>query len=207
MKTRTLLVVVCMLFVAVPAAHADGDPASDYLLGLKTFIPPDSGFSTAQTNALNAVVTTALSRGYEIRVAVLATRYDMGSVGVLYGKPRLYARFLSEELAFVYKGRVLVVMGAGLGVARSGQAVPKAQTILDAFPAPGTSATSLANAAIQGVVRLAASNGVRVPAHAAPSSSSPSATTDRVAIAVGGVLLAAIAALPYLRRRLTRARR
>lgn len=207
MRARTLLVVLCLLFVAVPAARADGDPASDYLLGMKTFIPPDAGLSKAQTNAVNGVVTTALKRGYQIRVAVIATRYDMGSVGVLYGKPRLYARFLGQELAFVYKGRVLVVMGAGLGIARDGKAVPKAQAILDGFPAPGTSATSLADAAIRAVIRLAGANGVHVPASAAPSSGSPSANTDRVAIAVGGVLLVAVAALPYFRRRLMRARR
>ena len=46
----------------------------------------------------------AKARGYEIRVALIASRYDMGSVGVLYRQPKRYARFLGQELAFVYKG-------------------------------------------------------------------------------------------------------
>ena len=39
--------------LAVPAAHADGDPASDYLLTQNTFFPFDAKVSKEQAEVLN----------------------------------------------------------------------------------------------------------------------------------------------------------
>jgi hypothetical protein len=111
-RTRFLLALAALLagiaavlvvaLLAAPIARADGDPASDYLLGQPTFVPPDDGVPKAYADQLNATVAEAKARGYTIRVALIGTRYDMGSVTVLYREPKRYARFLGQELFLVY---------------------------------------------------------------------------------------------------------
>jgi hypothetical protein len=119
---RLALLVLLAALVVIPAAHADGDPASDYLLGLQSFVPPDAGFSNTDKQRLTQLLTGArhgtpipgaAPGGYTIRAAVIASRYDLGSVTILDKKPKLYAHFLSQELRFVYKKRLLVVMTSG----------------------------------------------------------------------------------------------
>jgi hypothetical protein len=156
-----LLGIACLL--AAPAALADGDPASDYLLSTTAFVPPDANVSNADAAQLRAVLEAAKARRFEIRVALIATRYDMGSVGALFRRPRQYARFLGQELFFVYKGRLLVVMPNGYGVSRGGKAVPSAQRIASRLPAPGTDGHALATGATAAVRELAAAAGVNVP--------------------------------------------
>jgi hypothetical protein len=109
----TLLASCCL---AVPSAHADGDPASDYLLTLNTFIPFDAKVPEADAEVLNKIVVDAKEKGYEIRVALIAKQFDLGAVPSLWRKPKTYARFLGQELFFVYKGRLLTVMPNGYGV-------------------------------------------------------------------------------------------
>src|SRR3954453_23411029 len=113
-----LLAAAC---VAVPAAHADGDPASDYLLTQNVFVPFDGKVPKEQADALNAVVLDAKKKGYTIRVALISREFDLGAVPSLWRKPKTYARFLGQELFFVYKGRLLVVMPNGYGVSRAGK--------------------------------------------------------------------------------------
>ena len=203
MGRRRLLLFAALATLLVPvAARADGDPASDYLLGQQTFIPPDAGVPTAYVDQLNATVREAKARGYTIRVALIATRYDMGAVTILYEKPKQYARFLGQELAFVYKGRLLVVMPTGLAVSRGGKAVPAEQRVADALGAPG-GGRALAAAATRAVVRLAARSGVVVPAAPLASSGRGSSTNrDRTIIAAAAVAAALVAAgFVVLRRR------
>jgi hypothetical protein len=192
-------VLACL--VAAPAAHADGDPASDYLLSTASFVPPDGGISKADAAQLNDALAEAKSRGYEIRVAVIATKFDMGSVDVLYRQPRRYARFLGQELFFVYKGRLLVAMPNGYAVSQGGKPVPSAQAVVDRLPPPGSSGHSLTTGATAAVAKLAAASGVVV---AAPNSAAPSSGSGRlvlIAIAVLVVLLGAAAAIFVRRRR------
>ncbi len=145
-------------------ARADGDPASDYLLTRSTFVPPDLGISTADAARLSTTVALARSHGYPIRVALIGSAYDLGSVGALDRKPKLYARFLGEELKLVYHDPLLIVMPNGFGVARAGKALPAGQRVLDRLPAPGAHGPQLVQAGIDGVRALAAASGVRVPA-------------------------------------------
>ena len=156
-----LAVVACLLFA--PLARADGDPASDYLLGTTAFVPPDAGVPAADAAQLRAVLAAAKTRGYEIRVALIATRYDMGSVASLFRRPLDYTRFLGQELFFVYKGRLLVVMPNGYGVSRGGKPLPAAQRLVDRLPPPGTNGHALATGATSAVRKLAAASGVHVP--------------------------------------------
>lgn len=164
MVKRLLLLALLTALATVPLARADGDPASDYLLTGSTFVPPDLGISTADAARLSTTVALARSRGYGIRVALIGSAYDLGSVGSLDRKPKQYARFLGQELKFVYHGPLLIVMPNGFGVARAGRALPAGQRVVDRLPAPGRGGPRLVQAGIDGVRALAAAAGVRVPA-------------------------------------------
>ena len=112
-----------------------------------------------------------------IRVALIGSRYDMGSVTALWRLPKTYARFLGQELAFVYKGRLLVVMPNGYGTSLDGKATPAAQAVVDRLAPPARPAAS-ADAAVRAVVALAAKEGVVVqpPAPVASQGSNPGTT-------------------------------
>jgi hypothetical protein len=190
LRLRLLVTVVAAACVAAPVARADGDPASDYLLSQKTFLPFDAKIPGKDADALNGIVEDARKKGYTIRVAVISRPFDLGAVPSLWRKPKTYARFLGQELFFVYKGRLLVVMPNGYGASRGGKPLASAQRVLDALPKPGDGGPALTAAATRAVQRLAAQSGVRV---AIPSPSSDHKTShDRlvlVAIAGGLVLL------------------
>jgi hypothetical protein len=195
------LVVVLACLVAAPAAHADADPASDYLLTRTAFVPPDAGISASDTARLNATLAAAKARGYEIRVAVIATKYDMGSVDVLFRQTRQYARFLGKELVFVYHGRLLVVMPNGYAVTNGGKPVPSAQAIVDRLPPPGTSGRSLMTGATIAVAKLAGAAGVVVAAPKPIGSSGGSSHWLLIGVVGLVVLLGAAAAVLVRNRR------
>ena len=66
------------------AARADGDPASDVLATQPLFLPQDAGIPTAQQGQLGELLQTAARNGYQIRVALIASRSDLGSVTELW---------------------------------------------------------------------------------------------------------------------------
>jgi hypothetical protein len=184
-RWAVLVAVACLL--AAPAAHADGDPASDYLLSTSAFVPPDANVTSGDAAHLRAVLAAAKARGFEIRVALIATQYDMGSVGTLFRRPRLYTRFLGQELFFVYKGRLIVVMPNGYGVSRGGKLLPAAQRLADRLPAPGTDGHALAAGATAAVRQLAAAAGIHVPLPSAAGSKSHNG--DAFVIGIIGLLV------------------
>ena len=187
-----MLLVLLAALVAVPLARADGDPASDFLLSRSTFVPPDLGISAVAAERLSATVALARARGYTIRVAVIGSAYDLGSVASLDRKPKQYARFLGQELALVYGGRLLVVMPNGFGVSRAGKALPAAQGVVDRLPAPGTDGSQLVQAGIDGVRALAGAAGVSVPAARPLASASPGGSGALVWGLAGGGIAAAL---------------
>jgi uncharacterized protein (TIGR03382 family) len=201
---RAILVAAAVLALSlgVPAALADGDPASDYLLVNPVFVPPDDGIPPAYATQLTTVLARAKQQGYVIRVALIKTRYDMGSVTILYRRPKQYAHFLSQELHFVYAGRLLVVMPNGYGYARGGRLEPAQQAVVDRLAPPGTTGAQLAASATRAVRALAAASGVRVALPPLRGSTGTSTTRDRVVIGgVAVVVLALAAGLAWLRRR------
>jgi hypothetical protein len=202
-RSLVLAATVLALAVGVSAAFADGDPASDYLLVSPAFVPPDDGIPSAYAKQLNAVIAAAKAKHYMIRVALIKTRYDMGSVTVLYRKPKQYAHFLSQELHFVYTGRLLVVMPNGFGYARGGVLQPQQQAIVDRLPVPGNSGTELAAAGTGAVRALAAAAGVQLALPPLHGSTGTNTTRDRLVIG-GAVAIALIlgGGLPLLRQRL-----
>ena len=69
---------------------ADGDPASDVLLGKNVFLPypPPSRQGAA---ALEAQVAAVYAKRERIKVALIATRTDLGAIPSLFGEPAQYA--------------------------------------------------------------------------------------------------------------------
>jgi hypothetical protein len=198
MRLRALAAVAAAASVAVPIANADGDPASDYLITRQTFLPFNAKIPERQVEALNGIVADANEKGYRIRVAIISKPFDLGAVPSLYRKPATYARFLGQELAFVYKDRLLIVMPNGYGVARNGKSLPDAQRVVDALPPPGDGGPALAAAATSAVRRLAADAGVK----AEVPKSSDSTTRDRLVIAGAAVALVLLVLAGFGARRL-----
>jgi hypothetical protein len=200
---RLALVAAFVSLVAVPPARADADPASDYLLGQSTFVPSEVPSDAAKP--LTTVIEQAKSGGYTIRVALIATKYDLGGVSVLYKQPKRYARFLGTELTLVYHGRLLVVMPNGLAISRNGKLVPQEQTVLDRIPAPGPDGTAIANAATRAVVRLATAAGVHVAQPPPVAAQKDDTNRERVIIAAAALAAVALAlAYGFVRRRRAR---
>jgi hypothetical protein len=193
--TRVALVLL-VFALAAPLAHADGDPASDYLYTQKVFVPFDVA---KQPGPLAADIEGATKAGFTIRVAVIGSAYDLGSVPSLWRKPQLYARFLGAELAFVYKQRLLIVMPNGFGFYWKGHpATREYATLAKIHIAHGN--PGLLTAARDAVHALAADANVDVQPLAAPRS-----TTGRdraiIAIAALALIAAALAGRVALRRR------
>jgi hypothetical protein len=199
---RLALVVVLLVVLAalaVPAASADGDPASDYLYTQEVFLPFDLKIPPAQQREFEETVAGANRAGFPIRVAVISSAYDLGAVPSLWRNPRAYARFLGEELAFVYKRRLLIVMPNGFGFYWRGHPVDREYAQLAKVPVSG--GLGLVKAARDAVQTLAAAQGVEVKPAAAPRS-----TRGRDRLIIILVSCAVIAAAFGIRVLLTRRR-
>jgi hypothetical protein len=192
--TRWLSALLVLLALLVPAAaRADGDPASDYLVSQPLFTPYDVKLPPASVEQLTTILKEAKAKGYEVRVALIATRYDLGSVPSLFGKPQAYAEFLHQEIRFVYKGPLLIAMPDGYGYYEPG----KKHTSVVSWPKPSTQ-PDLARAAVPIVQLLAKTHGVQV---AIPPLAGGHGTSDRIPIAVGAVLVAAVVLGAFTLRR------
>ncbi len=203
MRLARAAVALALAALALPAvARADGDPASDILLQSTAFVPYDAHVSRDDATRLATFLADAKRRGYEIRVALVPTKPDLGAVTPLWRQPQQYARFLGQELFFVYKGRLLTVMPNGYGFNRPGRSPAAEVKLLRRQPPPGN---DYAGAAMAAVRKLAAAEGIDVPIPAAPGSKSHT-TRDRLEL--GGIALAAalLGGLVLAARRL-RARR
>jgi hypothetical protein len=202
MKALAVLAVVLTAAAAAQAARADGDPASDYLLGSKVFLPYDAKFPAKQSAELTALIAAANKAGFAIRVAVISSAYDMGSVTTLWRKPRTYAKFLGLELGFVYKQRLLVVMANGFGFNWPKHAPEPEYALLSKIPIrPGPA--GLLTAAQSAVTKLAAADGVHVAPPTRVTTPGQRNAHDREIIlaAALGVLALAAAARYLIRRR------
>jgi hypothetical protein len=202
-----LLELVLLLSIAAAAtasaARADGDPASDYLVAQQTFVSPNADISSAVEAQLNALLTAARRGGYTLRIAVIQSSYDLGAVTALDKKPRLYARFLSQELRLIYKKRLLVVMPNGYGIVENAEPAPAEQAVLDELsPAGTTDGSALIAATVAAVHALLAHAGIDNAAlPTVAHSSRHTVTRDRILIAVALALLLALAGgTTYARR-------
>jgi hypothetical protein len=165
--------VVIIALLAAPIARADGDPASDWLLSQPAFTSYDKSVSKSEAAKLVAMLTDAKKKGFPLKVAVIVSPYDLGAVPVLYKRPQTYAKFLGQEIYFVTKDELLVVMPNGYGIYKA-QGLPAADKALVAgLPKLDTSnGTALVQAAQQAVQKLAARRGIALSASSASSGGS-----------------------------------
>ncbi len=186
--------------VAAGPARADGDPASDVLYTQPVFVPADAGVAPADAARLAALVREARRAGFPLKVAVVASSYDLGSVTALWRKPQPYAHFLGVELSLLYRGRLLTVMPNGLGIYHDGRSVVRERVVLRGVPLGGDLVATAATA----VQRLAAANGHVLAAPSVPTPAKRarvgSSSTTWIGI-VAGVLLVALAWAVSLRVR------
>jgi hypothetical protein len=158
-----VLAAATALHPAAPA-RADGDPCSDFLL-VGSLCPPNNPRpSQPQIDRAQKTIDAAKQAGYEIRVAVIGSPTDLGSVPVFFGRPAPYAKFLDAELQSAWKGKLLVVMAAGYGVREHTKAYVAGVKALQGLPPPASGTPdALMAAATVAVRKLAASAGVKVP--------------------------------------------
>jgi hypothetical protein len=147
-----LLVLTC---AAPTVAIGDGDPASDVLLSQNVFFgysPPSQKIQ----DELYSVTSAAARAGFPLRIALIDSKADLGAIPQYFGRPQIYARYLSYELSDVVQGQFLVVMPSGFGHAIDYR--PLTLGPLSGI-AVGPGPNGLGTAAVTAVERLAAAAG------------------------------------------------
>ena len=149
-----LAVAVAVAALCVPGAQADGDPASDVLYFQDAYVPypPPSKHASG---VLRAALQAARNRQYVVKVAVIATRTDLGSVPSLFGRPGQYAEFLGQEIRSFYSGPLLVAMPAGFGIWKGGDDTSAEQRVLSGVKLHASTVDELVLSAAVAVRRLA----------------------------------------------------
>ena len=183
-----LLAMLALAGASTPtSAKADGDPASDVLATQPLFLPQDAALPPSQQTQLAALVQAAARSGYPIRVAIIASSTDLGSVTALWNQPQNYAKFLGQELGLVYHGPLLVVMPSGFG--------------LYGFSSPTTAERSLAGgpnpragtgtATIAAIRSLASASGhpLALPTTTTSKHGTAGSPTPWIAFAIGAIII------------------
>jgi hypothetical protein len=202
MRRAPAIAVLLAALALAPAAHADGDPASDVLLLQDVYLPYSPAVPKPVADALNRTVKQLHSKGYPLKVAAIATATDLGSVPQFLGRPLPYASFLESEIKFNKAKPLLVVMQAGYGTA---EVAPNIAGALRGLAKPkADSGDALGRAAIDGVLRIATATGhplakPKLPAAAAASGGG--GTSPAIIFGVPVLLLALGGALAALRAR------
>jgi len=148
----SIVLVMALGLLASASASADGDPASDVLPFDDVYLPLEP-VTPALAQQLKDAVAAANKGGLKIKVALIATAADLGSVPSLFGMPGQYSRFLGAELLTIYKERLLIVMPAGFGLYRGGQPTDAELASITGIKI-GVGSDGLAQAAIDAVKRL-----------------------------------------------------
>jgi hypothetical protein len=195
--TVAILAVVAASSTFHPAeSRADGDPASDVLLGQDVFYPyqpkVDPDLEAAMEKTLHAAARAA---GLHLKVAIIGAPEELGLVPTFFGHPQAYAEFLDREISFNQPQQLLVVMPAGFGAIPTGLAHG-----LAGVPVYRQQRSNgLTRSAMLAVVALARSQGHPI---ATPSISPSSSSSSPPALLVFGlpVALLALAGLVMMRR-------
>jgi protein SCO1/2 len=205
LKARITRLALVAALLAAPLgcagiARADGDPASDYLYGQSLFAPADAGMTDAQHAQLSRLIERSRAAGFRIKVAIVASPVDLGSVGALWKHPQAYARFLADELTQGYRGPLLVAMPNGFGLAGAhGGAAARAARLA----APG-SVAAIGPATLGAIKSLASASGHPIPAESTTQSGNgrhaPSVWLVIAVLALIGSLVLFIAAYPSQRK-------
>ncbi|MGH2881728.1 MAG: SCO family protein [Solirubrobacteraceae bacterium] len=207
-SSALLALVGALVVVAGGVARADTDPASTYLVTNQVFLTSQStGISPAQRQ-LVAAVAAANRAGFAIRVAVISSDYDLGSVPQLWDKPSTYARFLGVELSSAdRRQRLLVVMPNGFGFNWPGHPTASAYRLLATVPLDGRAGAGLAAAAEIAIRRLARASGVALPPSQPAAGGGSAWAGSAAALTIIGAVAGGIAALVAFAIVLARVRR
>jgi hypothetical protein len=155
--TVALALVIVLAIASPQRARADGDPASDVLLGQNVFYPYQPATSKSLMASLNSATAAAAKQHFALKVALIASPIDLGIIPQLLGKPQAYANYLDVEISFEQKQPLLVVMKDGYGVDGLSAAATAAATKLP--PPAGGTPDDLAQAALTATAKLAAASG------------------------------------------------
>jgi hypothetical protein len=188
-----LLAALAAALAVAASAAANADPASDYLITLPLFVPFENEVSDDKEAELTELLNSAKDKGYEVRVALISARGDLGGVPVLFNKPQRYADFLGQEITYFYRGPVLVVMPNGYGVFQSGKPLKEDKLKLAQLaPVGSTNGDALAGGAENAVRSLAQRRGITLPRPEVESGSA-SRSGDRMQIIAGVLILGGVA--------------
>jgi len=201
-RVASLLATVILVGAGVPAsALADGDPASDVLLGQNVYYPYSPPVPQGVQRTLNAETAAARKAGLPIKVALIATAVDLGVVPELFGQPQNYAKFLDKEISFQGPQPLLVVMPSGYGI--QGVSAKAAAAVNGLAPPKGKTSTALAQAAITAVAKVAADDGHPIKGVAGVSNTSSGGGSSTTPLLIGLIVAAVVVAgaLIVLRRR------
>lgn len=156
------------------------------------FLPQDAAIPVARQLQLGALLQAAAKSGSPIRVAVIASPTDLGSITALWRQPVEYAHFLGVELSLTYRGLLLVIMPNGLGLYDHGGSVSHYQAAI-AGVALHPSGAGLAVTALTAIQRLAAAAGHPLVLRRAqvPTAAGSSDVLPWLVFAAGIVLIAA----------------
>src|SRR5688572_20821432 len=91
---------LAVLSVLPAVARADGDPASDVLLFQDSYLPYRPKVPQNVADGLNETLEKMRAKGYKLKVAVIASQNDLGSIPTFFGRPQEYADHLQREIAF-----------------------------------------------------------------------------------------------------------
>ncbi|HZV73100.1 MAG TPA: hypothetical protein VFF79_05225 [Conexibacter sp.] len=159
MRAATTALALCLVAALSAAsasrALADADPPSDVLLLQNVYYPYHPKVSPQLQAQLDDITARARRAGFPIKVALVASRSDLGAVGQLFGHVASYASLLQREIAYLRPQPTLAVMPNGYGTDATG---PQGPTIVNRLPPPRT-VDGMARGAITAVEQLAAANG------------------------------------------------
>jgi cytochrome oxidase Cu insertion factor (SCO1/SenC/PrrC family) len=208
LSSAVLALAVALVAVSGGVARADGDPASDFLVANQVFLSSQStGVSPAQRQ-LVAAVAAANRAGFAIRVAVIASDYDLGSVTELWDQPRTYARFLGVELSLAdMRQRLLVVMPNGFGFNWPGHPTAGTYRLLATVPVDSRAGADLAAPAEVAIRRLARASGIALPPSQPAAGGGSARPGSAAALTIIGAVAGGIAALVAFAIVVTRVRR
>jgi len=180
---------------------ADGDPASDVLLGQNVYYPYSPPVPQGVQRTLNAETAAAKKAGLPIKVALIATAVDLGVVPELFGQPQNYAKFLDKEISFQGPQPLLVVMPSGYGI--QGVSAKAAAAVNGLSPPKGKTSAALAQAAVTAVAKVAAADGHPIKGVAGVSGTSSGGGSSTTPLLIGLIVAAVVVAgaLIVLRRR------
>jgi hypothetical protein len=201
-RVATLLAAAILVAAVVPvSALADGDPASDVLLGENVYYPYSPPVPGKLQRTLNAETAAAKKAGLPIKVALIATAVDLGVIPELFGQPQNYAKFLDKEISFQGTQPLLVVMPAGYGV--QGMSAKAAAAVTGLAPPKGKTSAALAEAAVTAVAKIAAADGHPLKGVAGVSTGSSGGGSSTAPLLIGLIVAAVLVAagLIVLRRR------